>query len=509
MNEMFRLGSVVLVSCIGAIVLGGVAAGQSHSELWGEDGEKWRPDGRLPDFSFAGYHFGDDKPPVYDVAANVTSFGARGDGKTDDTEAFKKAIAATDKGAILIPAGRYILSDILWIKKPQLVLRGEGPDKTVLHFTRELEDVRPNMSQTTSGRPTSGYSWSGGFLWVKGWAKSKPVSAIVSSTRRGERILTLEKAGGVRAGQRVMVEVADDDKKTLLSHLYSDDPGDTAKITKPVRTRFVSRVASARGRSVKLERPLRWGIRPEWKPVLKTFEPTVSEVGIEKLAISFPVKPYKGHFTERGMNAIALNGVSDCWVRNVRISNCDSGVFIAGSFCTVEGLILDGEREATRGDTGHHGVTMGQDCALQDFDIRTKFIHDMTVSNLQVGNVVKNGKGRNLSFDHHKRCPYENLFCNIDVGDGGQIWRCGGGRSLGKHCGARGTFWCIRSKRDIGYPPSRFGPASMNIVGVKTAAKSVLDLDGKWFEAIPPDDLEPADLHAAQLARRLKTRAGR
>jgi hypothetical protein len=215
----------------------------------------------------------------------------------------------------------------------------------------------------------------------------------------------------------------------------------------------------------------------------------VSEVGIEELAISFPVKPYKGHFTERGMNAIAMNGVSDGWIRNVKISNCDSGVFVAGSFCTVDGLVIDGVRKPTRGDTGHHGVTLGHDCLFQNFDIRTKFIHDITMSNRQAGNVVKNGKGSNLSFDHHKRAPYENLFCNIDVGDGGQIWRCGGGRDLGKNCGARGTFWCIRAKKDINGPRSSFGPDSINIVGVKTREKSTMNPEGKWFEAIPPDEL--------------------
>jgi hypothetical protein len=43
----------------------------------------------------------------------------------------------------------------------------------------------------------------------------------------------------------------------------------------------------------------------------------------------------------------------------------------------------------------------------------------------------------------------------------------------------------------------------MTLVGVRTSATSTRDPNGKWFEAIPPEKLEPADLHAAQLARRL------
>jgi hypothetical protein len=374
-------------------------------------------------------------------------------------------------------------------------------DGAVLQFTTELEDVRPNMGENTGGQPTSNYSWSGGFLWVKGQNQSTLISAIVSEAKRGDQTFTVEKADGVKAGQRVVVEQTDDAAKSLLAHLYAGDPGDTGKILKPVTVRFVSRVAAVEGNRVTLERPLRWDVRGAWQPVLKTFAPTVAEVGIEELAISFPVKPYAGHFTERGMNGIAMDGVADCWVRNVRISNCDSGIFLGGSFSTIDGLVVDGQRPATGGDTGHHGVTLGQDCLLQNFDFQTKFIHDVTV---KTGNVVKNGRGVNMSFDHHKRAPYENLFGNIDVGEGGQIWRSGGGAQLGKHCAARGTFWNIRARKEIAWPPAGFGPDLLNIVGVTASQPSLKDPAGKWFEAIPPDELQPADLHAAQLARRLK-----
>ena len=400
---------IYLAICTVAISFSGIATAQIYSELWGKNGEKWSPSSRLPDFSFAGYHFGEDPLPKPKVTANVKTFGARGDGKTDDTEAFNKAIEATTSGAIFIPKGRYILRDILWIKKSNIVLRGEGADKTILHFPVEMEDVRPNTSATTSGRPTSRYSWSGGFIWVKGWAPQKAISAISSEHKRGEKTLTVEASNGIKVGQRVLVELKDDGEKTLLAHLYSNDSGDVGKIMKPISVSMVSRVAAIKGNHITLERPLRWDIRKAWKPTLKSFTPAVSEVGIEDLAISFPLKPYKGHFTEKGMNGIAMNGVSDCWIRNVRISNCDSGVFVEGAFCRIDGLRIDGDRKATRGDTGHHGVTMGQDCMLQRFDFQTKFIHDITFSN----------KRRSKCFCKnpflHFYCVQERLLCLGDI----------------------------------------------------------------------------------------------
>ncbi len=83
---------------------------------------------------------------------------------------------------------------------------------------------------------------------------------------------------------------------------------------------------------------------------------------------------------------------------------------------------------------------------------------------------------------------------------------CGGGADLGKHCGARGTFWNIRAASPLSYPPADFGPPSMNLVALETARPSETNADGKWFEAIKPGEIQPQDLHAAQLRRRLGTK---
>src|SRR6185369_1378683 len=111
--------------------------------------------------------------------------------------------------------------------------------------------------------------------------------------------------------------------------------------------------------------------------------------------------------------------------------------------------------------------------------------------------------GLDLSFDHHKYAPYENLYTDIDAGAGTRLWNSGGGADLGKHCGARGTFWNIRAATPQRYPPADFGPPSMNLVAVHTLQPSETTPDNLWFEAISTDDIIPRNLHAAQLARRL------
>lgn len=66
-------------------------------------------------------------------AINVKDFGAKGDNKTDDTAAIKKAIAATSNAweQVYFPPGIYLVSDeISWQRF--LTLRGAGPRRTVI-----------------------------------------------------------------------------------------------------------------------------------------------------------------------------------------------------------------------------------------------------------------------------------------------------------------------------------------------------------------------------------------
>lgn len=482
------------------------AMAAEHSDLWGANGEKWTPESRLPEFSHAGYHCGERAIPTVPKGVSIKEFGAKGDGVADDTQAFLDAIAKAP-GAIEIPAGRYKITKILEIKRSGVVLRGAGQDKTFLCFPTTLNEIKPDWGATTTGDRTSNYSWSGGFVWVKGDRGWRRLSLISAPAKRGAMAVQVESAAEIKPGQRVEVfQYARGEKATsLYEALYSGDTGDTRKL-RGAGTGLVCRVTKVEGNMVHFDRPLRAEVRPEWGAQIHRFEPTVSEVGIENLCFEFPNTPYKGHFTELGYNAIAMSDVADCWARDIRIVNCDSGLFPHSVFCTFQGVTFESARqqEKTRHATGHHGVYLGGDDNLfTGFNFKTRFMHDITVARC-AGNVCSCGQGEDMCFDHHKYAPIENLFCNIDAGEGSRLWQCGGGAALGKNCGAGGTFWNIRARRPLAYPPASFGPWSMNLVGLFTNQPSVKEPRGKWFEAIKPEALEPQDIHAAQLEKRLK-----
>jgi hypothetical protein len=515
LSETFMREFLVLaILPISILSQAGAAYAQAYSDLWGRAGEKWRPNGRLPDFSYAGYHCGESAIPKVREAANVRSFGAKGDGKHDDTQAFLDAIDKTDRGAIYVPPGRYKITKIVDIQKSNVVLRGAGPDKSILFFPRPLNDIKPDWGSTTAGRRTSNYSWSGGLVWIKGDFRSKRLADVTADAKRGDTLLRVSSTERLKVGQRVEVFVQDDDQKTLTSYLYSGDPGDVRKF-RGAKGSFIVTLTSLTHDRIAFDRPLRFDVKLRWKPQVRRFAPTVREVGIEDLCFEFPATAYGGHFTERGYNALAMSGVADCWVNNILILNADSGMFVNAKFCTIAGVKFESKGTPCRLGlhwpwcpvTGHHGIVLGgTDNLFTGFRFDTRFIHDLGVSCNHAGNVFSNGSGIDLNFDHHRRAPYENLFTDIDAGKGMRMWSCGGGRSLGKHCGARGTFWNIRAERPQRYPGKGFGPVSMNLVAVQTDQPSEKNPMGRWFEAIDPPKLEPQNLHEAQLVRRLAGR---
>jgi hypothetical protein len=84
------------------------------------------------------------------------SFGARGDGSTDDTQAFLDAIeAVTDQGVIYIPPGTYVISQKIDVPK-RVVFKGAGSDNTTLLFTKSLTDLEGNRWANGNSQYTYG-----------------------------------------------------------------------------------------------------------------------------------------------------------------------------------------------------------------------------------------------------------------------------------------------------------------------------------------------------------------
>jgi hypothetical protein len=348
------------------------------SSLWGINGERWNPTSRLPDFSFAGYHKGEDPIPVFKVVKDFkTDYGAKGNGIADDTQAWVTMAndinAGKVNGAVFIPAGTYVIKEKITIRRGNIALRGGGEGKTILYFPKSLYEVYGRGPDTGLG-----YSWSDAFLTVQGDDNGSKMTNVVQNASRGSNKLIVADAAGMSPGQMVRLrmwpESTTPSANTLGKHIYNDfaEPGTAVYNTYPSINRsvvdWIVTVTSKSGNTITLERPLRLDVRTRWHPEIWSHKPTVQEFGIEDMTFrmdseliqtgseTIPAGEYGGHHKggSKGANAIRFLLVTDCWVKNVRIEDADNALhFLGSSFCTAVNLIIAAvKRSLFKGEEG-------------------------------------------------------------------------------------------------------------------------------------------------------------
>ena len=124
----------------------------TESELWGANGEKWNPNGLLPDFTAVGYRNGDEPIPDFPLWQNVTDWGAVPNDGISDVHAFRAAIAnCPPNRAIGIPNGVYDIDEMIYVSADNIVLRGESRDDAIIYFPRHLREIYPGWDRVEYG----------------------------------------------------------------------------------------------------------------------------------------------------------------------------------------------------------------------------------------------------------------------------------------------------------------------------------------------------------------------
>jgi hypothetical protein len=485
----------------------GRADGPSHSALWGRTGEVYVANRWLPDFSWAGFGAGAALPHAK-PAANVRDFGARGDGLSDDTAAFQRALESVS-GVILVPRGRYHLAGQLTIRRSGTVLRGEGtgPSGTRLLFSSSLADLR-KLAELPDKNVLS---WSGGLIEVEPKGAEHRLTSIAAEAKRGQRRLRVADASSIHAGDTLVLRLSEDGEHTLERELVGESGAGTTTSSAPTATcasrvlDWTFRVEAVEGNEVIASQPLRTDIKPRWAPAIWQM-PFVYGVGIEHLDIDFPITPYPGHHRERGFNAIDFHqDVVDSWISDVEIHNADSGILVGrrSKWITIDEVRLLSSRPSdAKGNQGHYGVVLSacSDVLATNLSFDAELVHELSVAHRASGNVFAGPvRGRRIDLDHHRDAPFENLFQDL----AGDLHLQASGRPCyGPPAGARNTYWGLDS---VALPPW-LGSHSV-VVG------HLLDVaeqrgPAAWIERA--EGLEPRDLMSAQRARRLvRERAAR
>ncbi|TFH02691.1 MAG: hypothetical protein E4H13_01245 [Calditrichales bacterium] len=438
----------------------------------------------LPDFSFAGYKWGEQPIPQLKPTMHVADFGAIPDDEKDDTEALKEAfrVAHTVEGPVVLKfaKGRYILSDILYIDRSQFVLQGagSGTDGTIIYMPQPLNKLATpadmteleeylNVNNKRQREPDRGiderfslYAWSGGYIWTrKPGEPAKPYMskyytaprelAQIKNGLRGSQVIEVDDAKKLHVDQIVRINWynREGENSSLIKHMYNNVPvsvgsrhwesPEMALIKQEVT------VSSINGNLVTIKEKLMHDLRAEWYPNITEWN-YISEVGIEHLRFEFPFEEYFAHHLEAGYNAIYMTNTAHSWVRDVSVHNGDSG-FIS-DICanvTVEDVVLTGRMY-------HYAVQFG-DC------------YDMLAKNIKVDCPVKhslsfNTGARNCVFtnslvttapslDQHSGANHQNLFDDIKLIENDPsrtFFYMGGDGYWAPTHGAFSTFWNIQ-----------------------------------------------------------------
>ncbi len=442
----------------------------------------------LPDFSYAGYHFGTSEiPEIQQKIILATDYGVVANDNLDDSKALLKALKAANEiqGNVVLqlPAGKIILSDILYIERSNFVLRGSGSGKegTEIFCPRPLlylknqeslaelreylitSDKRQVEKENNIDLPFSQYAWSGGFIWTQvpeqrvkyyldKYDTPQTILAKVSQGKRGENVFYVSEMNGLKIGDVVELDIfnKDGEKGELIETLYKKTnlkigSSHWKQPSLPLVRQQVEIVAISKNK-VTIKTPLLVDIKPNYQAVLVEWK-HLSEVGIEHLRISFPEAPRVAHHVEPGFNGIFLTRIFNSWVNDITINNSDSGILTEEiANVTIKDIVTEGKNIA------HYTVAMGgvHNILVENLKVYNKAIHPLSFNTFSTKNVYENCEiFTDPDLDQHAGANHQNLFDNIKVHfetntNNTYPLFAGGGASYWKPShGAYSTFWNI------------------------------------------------------------------
>lgn len=440
----------------------------------------------LPDFSYAGYHNAEKELPTSNGRVILaTDFGVIANDSLDNSESLINAIKSVqniNEDVILqLPEGRIIITEIIYIERSNIIIRGSGNKETEIYFPKPLSDVedpedltelreylikfdkREYVKSIDKKLPYSQYSWSGGFIWtrvpgervkpyLKEYQKPYQVKANVNSGKRGENYFEVADANHLKKGDVLLLQLfnKDGEKGEIITELYKN-----AKVrigshhwTTPdlPLVRQQVEIAGIEKNKVTIKTPLTININPSYKAQLIEWK-HLEEVGIENLKLTFPKRAQTAHHIEPGFNGVFLTRVFNSWVKDIEIENADTGILgeeIAN--ITVKNITTKGNNKA------HYTVAMAgvTNVLAENIKVYNKSFHSLSFNTFSTKNVYKNCEVfTDPLLDQHSGANHQNLFDNIKLHihpnkDHTYPLFSGGGAKYWKPShGAYSTFWNI------------------------------------------------------------------
>ena len=456
----------------------------------------------LPDYSYAGYQYGEKEIPVIEKNIyNVQKYGVSSNSTADQTPAIQAVIDLVGKkggGVIYFPKGKYFINldsvhhQSLKINYSNVILRGEGSeeDGTIIYSKYPLtqHEVSPWLSlaviQTATNLQQTTAFWGLDFLdTAKAGAaistsagkannviqQARVIANLLKEAKKGQRIINVTSTKNLVAGSVIilgMYNTTDDCNlmKDILQPIekfesYENSALDAGKTGAPSFQWLVEVDKVLSATSLQLKQPLRRDILMKYKPVIAD-APMLSGIGIEHLRLESgwdgyychhgcdKSKPEQGRNMDYGWSAITLCRVKHSWINDVEIHNFTNPIYFLDSRnCTVENINLSGF-------DGHSGIKIyshAADNLVKNVHFYNNFTHVLSGEGCAYGNVFtnvvykpKNNKPGNFDFhgfaDRRFSPSAYNLFENV-VGLE-QVFSGGAPNNMPQTAGSN-TWWNI------------------------------------------------------------------
>ena len=453
--------------------------------------------GYLPDYSWAGYHNSETPlPEQIGKTLLLTDFGAVADDGLDDSKALQAALREAQKTkesvTIQFPRGRLILSEIFYIERSNILLRGSGSGQggTELYFPFPLDmlpappvlqelreylvkyEKRQVEPENNVDVLFSQYAWSGGYFWtrvpgvrVKSYLAEydtpMDILATIADGKQGTSTFTVKDAAKLETGQVVELQWYNKggEEGSLLQAMYGNTPVTIGshhwRNPDAALVRQRSRIIRIKGRQVTVADELIMDMESDWEPKVVAWE-HLEEVGFAHFRMVFPPSNEFPHHKEAGFNAFFLTRLFNGWVDDVTIENSDSGILTEElANVTIRRVETTGTKQA------HYTVTMGgvHNVLVEDLTIRNRARHPLSFNTYATKNVYTNCTVfQEPILDQHSGANHQNLFDNIDVhvslGEDQTSYPLfvGGGAGYWKPShGSYTTFWNINVQFSNGF----------------------------------------------------------
>jgi hypothetical protein len=278
---------------------------------------------RIPDFSYAGYRYGEASLPT--VAQVVRLTPAAGDNTARIQQALDQVGARTPdargiRGAVVLAPGTYEIGGTLRVDRSGVVLRGAGDGGNAAQDTilRATGDTPHQRAVVVLG--------SGNSTWTASATRTNITTAFVPVGSLGFQVASTT---GFAVGDNVLVL-----HPSTQAWIDAVDGGGTHPRWTPgmVDILYNRRIRALSGNTVTLDAPIYNGLdRSLSQSVMaKVSESHITEAGVEDLRID--IVTAGGEDEDHAWNGVNVNGAQDSWVRGVTALHFGyAGVRVDGS----------------------------------------------------------------------------------------------------------------------------------------------------------------------------------